>query len=155
MRRGKNSNPTTKFFETSNIHILFFYSKINEAVEANSINGGDSGLDEVRDFYEDEGTGECSPERYAEIKQQKGICEQDALAQFIPARNVLALCPIIEEVFRCLDPYSECYSPEKMVRAKEIYFKVFLETLQAQGNSELVLKKCPNIFDNKQNIRYN
>ena len=112
---------------------------------ANSINGGDSGLDEAREFNDEEGNGECSPERFAEIQQLQGICAQDAFAQFRPTRNVLAICPVLDEALKCTESFSECYSPEKMARFKEINFKILLETFQEIGNSKL-LKKCPNIF---------
>ena len=122
--------------------MFHLFSKLNEAVVANGINGGKSGLDEAREFNEEEGNGKCSPERYSEIQQLQGICVQSALAQFRPTRNVLSLCPIVDEALKCTKSFSECYSPEKMIRLKEINFKFLLESLQEIGNSKL-LEKCP------------
>ena len=120
----------------------------------NSIYGGKTALNELQEFNEEVGEGKCSIKRYEEILQQQKICTQEAISQLRPTKNILIFCPIFDDIFKCMDAYSECYSQEELFNLKEITIQVTLELLeniaQESGSSHLIsaiglLKNCPTL----------
>ena len=120
----------------------------------NSIYGGNTALNELQEFNEELGEGKCSIKRYEEILQQQKICSQDAISQLRPTKNILIACPIIDDIFKCMDAYSECYSPEELINLKDITIQVTLELLEniaeESGSSHLIssiglLRNCPTL----------
>ena len=119
----------------------------------NSIYGGKTSLNELQEFNEEIGNGKCSIKRSEELLQQK-ICSQEALSQLKPTKNILIACPIIDDILKCMDTYSECYSQEELINLKDITIQVTLEFLKniadESGSSHLVssiglLRNCPTI----------
>ena len=113
---------------------------------------GESGLSQLQEFNEDVGYGKCSFERNAELGQQGQICSKEATSQMRSTTRGVSLCPIIDEIFECIDPFSECYSPEEMTRYKGITLKVTVELFESiaeqSGSSQFasligLLKSCP------------
>ena len=97
--------------------MFYFHSDSNAIVAGNSNNEvGESGLSQLQEFNEDVGYGKCSFERHAELEQQGQICSLEAFSQMRSTTRGVSLCPIIDDIVECLDPFSECYSPEEMAR---------------------------------------
>ena len=123
----------------------------------NSIYGANpwrkSSLNELQEINEEIGNGKCSIKRSEDLLQQK-ICSQEALSQLKPTRNILIACPIIDDILKCMDTYSECYSQEELFNLKDITIQVTLELLEniaeESGSTHLVssiglLRNCPTI----------
>ena len=113
---------------------------------------GESGLSQLQEFNEDVGYGKCSFERNAELSQQSQICRQEATSQMRSTTRGVSLCPISDEIFKCFDSFSECYSPEEMARFQGINLKVALALFESiaeqSGSSQFasligLLKSCP------------
>ena len=120
----------------------------------NSIYGGKTSLNELQEFNEEIGNGKCSINRYEEILQQQKLCSKEALSQLKPTKNILIACPIIDDILKCMDTYSECYSQEELFNLKDITIQVTLELLEniaeESGSTHLVssiglLRNCPTI----------
>ena len=111
-------------------------------------------MNELQEFNEEIGNGKCSINRYEEILQQQKLCSKEALSQLKPTRNILIACPIIDDILKCMDAYSECYSQQELINLKDITIQVTLELLEniaeESGSSHLVssiglLRNCPTI----------
>ena len=96
--------------------------------------------------------GGTSFERTGELGHLGLICRQEARSQIRSTTRGVSLCPIIDEIVECLDPFSECYSPEEMARYKGITLKLTVELLEGiaeqSGASQFasvigLLKSCP------------
>ena len=132
--------------------MFYFYSDSNAIVAGNSNNDvGESGLSQLQEFNEDVGNGKCSFERAAELAEQGQICSQEATSQMRSTTRGVSLCPIIDEIVECIDPFSECYSPEEMARFQGINLKVaialFESIAEQSGSSQFasvigLLKSC-------------
>ena len=113
---------------------------------------GESGLSQWQEFNEEVGSGKCSFERDTELSQQSTICSQEAISQIRPTTRGINLCPIIDEIAKCFDSYSECYSTEEMARVIGISLKTIVELFESiaelSGSSQYapvigLLKSCP------------
>ena len=140
------------------VFFLIVYRKTNEILLGNSIYGANpwrkSSLNELQEFNEEIGNGKCSINRYEEILQQQKLCSKEALSQLKPTRNILIACPIIDDILKCMDAYSECYSQQELINLKDITIQVTLEFLKniadESGSSHLIssiglLRNCPTI----------
>ena len=129
---------------------------------------GESGLSQWQEFNEEVGYGKCSFERDTELSQQGTICrqeaKQEAISQIRPTTRGINLCPILDEIAKCFDSYSECYSTEEMVRFMGINLKVIVELTESidlkSGSSQYapvigLLKSCPIYKQSVQNLQIN
>ena len=148
------------------VFILLYNRKTNDILLGNSISSEfttsiygvnpwkKSSLNELQEFNEEIGNGKCSIKRSEELFQQQKICSQEALSQLKPTKNILIACPIIDDILKCMDAYSECYSQEELIKLKDITIQVTLELLEniaeESGSTHLVssiglLRNCPTI----------